>query len=385
MLVGIPKDAPSRRRRLTPAFRRATVGALLSSLAGALLAVTPATGAHAAEALLSQGKTATASSVEGEVYSASAAFDGNLTGTRWASERQDSQWLQVDLGSSAQLSRAVLTWEAAYGKSYQILASDNGTDWRTVTSVTAGDGGTDDLTLSGSGRYIRMNGLTRGSGYGFSLWEFQVYGSTDGGTPLPGGGDLGPNVHVFDPSTPGLQAKLDSVFQEQESAQFGTGRHAFLLKPGTYNGLNAQIGFYTQIAGLGLSPDDTTINGDVTVDAGWFHGNATQNFWRGAEGLALDPANGTDRWAVAQAAAFRRMHVKGGLNLAPSGYGWASGGYIADSKIDGEIGKRPPRSPAKSPSSSGRTTSTRCSLRPSGRAPAAQPGRPAHRRARRSR
>ncbi|MFI7244648.1 coagulation factor 5/8 type domain-containing protein [Streptomyces qinglanensis] len=155
---------------------------------------------------------------------------------------------------------------------------------------------------------------------------------------LPGGGDLGPNVIVFDPSTPGIQAKLDEIFRQQESAQFGSGRYALLFKPGTYHGLNAQLGFYTSIAGLGLSPDDTTINGDVTVDAGWFDGNATQNFWRSAENLALVPVSGTNRWAVAQAAPFRRMHVRGGLNLSPDGYGWASGGYIADSRIDGQVG-----------------------------------------------
>ncbi|MFE5973178.1 discoidin domain-containing protein [Streptomyces sp. NPDC056460] len=326
-------------RRPASRVRRATVGALVTSLAGSLLALAPATTAQAAPTLLSQGKTATASSTEGGAFSASAAVDGDLTGTRWASAWQDAQWIQVDLGSSATLSHAVLTWEAAYGKSYSIQASENGTDWRTVTTVSAGDGGTDNVTLSGTGRYIRMNGLTRATGYGFSLWEFQVFGTTGGtGPTLPGGGDLGPNVHVFDPATPGIQAKLDQVFQEQESAQFGSGRHAFLFKPGTYNGLNAQIGFYTQIAGLGLRPGDTTINGDVTVDAGWFNGNATQNFWRGAEGLTLNPVNGTDRWAVSQASSFRRMHVKGGLNLAPNGYGWASGGYIADSKIDGQIG-----------------------------------------------
>ncbi|MEV0690698.1 coagulation factor 5/8 type domain-containing protein [Streptomyces sp. NPDC050388] len=155
---------------------------------------------------------------------------------------------------------------------------------------------------------------------------------------LRAGGDLGPNVIVFDPSTPGIQAKLDEVFARQESAQFGPGRYQFLFKPGTYHGLNAQLGFYTSLSGLGLSPDDTTINGDVTVDAGWFDGNATQNFWRSAENLALVPVNGTNRWAVAQAAPFRRMHIRGGLNLAPAGYGWASGGYIADSRIDGVVG-----------------------------------------------
>ncbi|MFD7466162.1 coagulation factor 5/8 type domain-containing protein [Streptomyces tendae] len=163
-------------------------------------------------------------------------------------------------------------------------------------------------------------------------------GPAGGPRALPGGGDLGPNVIVFDPSTANIQVRLDEIFKQQESAQFGTGRYALLFKPGTYSGLNAQLGFYTSIAGLGLSPDDTTINGDVTVDAGWFDGNATQNFWRSAENLALVPVSGTNRWAVSQAAPFRRMHVRGGLNLAPDGYGWASGGYIADSRIDGTVG-----------------------------------------------
>ena len=154
---------------------------------------------------------------------------------------------------------------------------------------------------------------------------------------LPGGGDLGPNVLVFAPATPNIQGRLDEIFRQQESAQFGTGRYPLLFKPGTYHGLNAQIGFYTSISGLGLSPDDTTINGDITVDAGWFNGNATQNFWRSAENLAVVPVNGTNRWAVSQAAPFRRMHIRGNLNLAPTGYGWSSGGYIADSRIDGQV------------------------------------------------
>ncbi|MEV8315840.1 coagulation factor 5/8 type domain-containing protein [Streptomyces sp. NPDC059900] len=149
--------------------------------------------------------------------------------------------------------------------------------------------------------------------------------------------DFGPNVIIFDPSTGGIQAKLDEVFKKQESAQFGKARYALLFKPGTYGGLNAQIGFYTSIMGLGLSPDDTHFNGDVTVDAGWFNGNATQNFWRSAENLSLSPVSGANRWAVSQAAPFRRMHVRGDLNLAPNGYGWASGGYIADSRIDGTV------------------------------------------------
>ncbi|MFE1898153.1 discoidin domain-containing protein [Streptomyces yangpuensis] len=293
--------------------------------------------AQAAPVLLSQGRPATASSIEGAGTPASAAVDGD-NGTRWSSQFADPQWIQVDLGATARISQVVLRWETAHARAYRIELSTNGTDWTTAYSTAAGPGGVQTLDITGTARHVRVHGTQRATAWGYSLWEFQVYGTTDTGPTLPGGGDLGPNVIVFDPSTPGIQARLDQVFQQQESAQFGSGRYQFLFKPGTYHGLNAQIGFYTSISGLGLSPDDTTINGDVTVDAGWFNGNATQNFWRSAENLALNPVNGTDRWAVSQAAPFRRMHVRGGLNLAPNGYGWASGGYIADSRIDGQVG-----------------------------------------------
>ncbi|WSI52894.1 discoidin domain-containing protein [Streptomyces cyaneofuscatus] len=312
---------------------------MATALAATLLAFVPATKAEAAPVLLSQGKPVTASSEENYGTPATAAVDGNAN-TRWSSAASDPQWIRVDLGATTQLSQVVLDWETAYGKGYRVELSTNGSTWSTAYQTTTGDGGTDTLNISGEARYVRVYGTARGTGYGFSLWEFKVYGESGGtgGPQLPGGGDLGPNVHVFDPSTPNIQAKLDEVFDQQEASHFGNGRHQFLFKPGTYNNLNAEIGFYTSISGLGLKPDDTTINGDVTVDAGWFNGNATQNFWRSAENLAINPVSGTNRWAVSQAASFRRMHVKGGLNLAPNGYGWASGGYIADSKIDGQVG-----------------------------------------------
>ncbi|WP_327308392.1 discoidin domain-containing protein [Streptomyces sp. NBC_01298] len=326
-----PSRRPSRPSRLT-------VASLAGALVAALLVLLPSTAATAAPTLLSQGKPATASSSEGAGTPASAAVDGN-NGTRWSSQFSDPQWIQVDLGAAAQLSQVVLRWETAAAKAYRVELSTDGANWSTAYSTAIATGGVQTHDITGTARYVRVYGTQRTTGYGYSLWEFQVYGTTGGtGPTLPGGGDLGPNVIVFDPSTPNIQAKLDEVFAQQESAQFGSGRYQFLFKPGTYNGLNAQIGFYTSISGLGLSPDDTTINGDVTVDAGWFGGNATQNFWRSAENLALNPVNGTDRWAVSQAAPFRRMHVKGGLNLAPSGYGWSSGGFIADSKIDGQVG-----------------------------------------------
>ncbi|MET9571570.1 discoidin domain-containing protein [Streptomyces virginiae] len=323
---------------MPPRPRPSLAAALATALVAALLVLLPgSTTARAAPVLLSQGKPATASSIEGAGTPASAAVDGD-NGTRWSSQFADPQWIQVDLGAAAQLSQVVLHWETAHARAYRIELSTDGSNWTTAHSTAAGTGGVQTLDITGTARHVRVYGTQRATAWGYSLWEFQVYGTTDTGPTLPGGGDLGPNVIVFDPSTPGIQARLDQVFQQQESAQFGSGRYQFLFKPGTYNGLNAQIGFYTAVSGLGLSPDDTTINGDVTVDAGWFNGNATQNFWRSAENLALNPVNGTDRWAVSQAAPFRRMHVRGGLNLAPNGYGWASGGYIADSKIDGQVG-----------------------------------------------
>src|SRR6266571_7557597 len=79
--------------------------------------------------------------------------------------------------------------------------------------------------------------------------------------------DFGPNVTIFDPTTPAatIQAKLDSVFKTQESNEFGDARYALLFKPGTYD-VDARVGFYTQLSGLGLSPDYVVIRGGVRAD-----------------------------------------------------------------------------------------------------------------------
>jgi beta-glucosidase len=139
--------------------------------------------AHAAPALLSQGRPATASSTENTGTPASAAVDGD-DGTRWSSAAADPQWLQVDLGVTASISQVVLHWETAYGTAFQIQVSDNAATWTPVYSTTTGTGGTQTLSVNGSGRYVRMYGTARATGYGYSLWEFQVYGTagTGGGT-----------------------------------------------------------------------------------------------------------------------------------------------------------------------------------------------------------
>jgi hypothetical protein len=158
-------------------------------MAAALVAsiLIPTAAAEAAETLLSQGKPATASSIEAAGFEAGKAVDGNAS-TRWASvEGHDPEWIQVDLGSAQAISRVKLTWEAAYAKSYQVRISTDGSTWTTAFSTTSGNGATDDLTVAGTARYVRINGTARGTSYGYSLYEFQVYGG-DGGPP-PGGGD----------------------------------------------------------------------------------------------------------------------------------------------------------------------------------------------------
>ncbi len=337
-------------RGRSPSAKRWRVGAVTGVIVAALVAsftlITPP-GAVAADTLISQGKPATSSSTENATLPASNAVDGSTT-TRWSSAFSDPQWIQIDLGTSYTLGQVVLNWEAAYASGFQLQTSTNGSSWTTIYSTTAGTGGIQTLTVTGSGRYIRLNGTARATPWGYSLFEFQVYGSLPGeptptptGGPIPGGGPLGPNVIVFDPSmsTATIQSRLSAAFSQQETNQFGTQRYQFLFRPGAYNGLNANVGFYTSINGLGRNPTDVQLNSsNVTVDAGWFGGNATQNFWRSVENFSMTPPAGVGyaRWAVAQAAPFRRMNVNTHLSLTPTGFGWASGGYIADSRINGQ-------------------------------------------------
>lgn len=408
--------------------------------------------------LLSQNAPVVASSQEGG-FAAVNAVDGN-TGTRWGSNFTDAEWIYVDLGSKATINRVLLNWEAAYGRSYQIQVSDNASSWTTIYSTTSGDGGTDDLTVSGQGRYVRFNGQARATAYGYSLWELQVYGARDqvvtssstssrtssststststsestssrtstssssssktcdqlpgavsnltatgitstsltlswtAATPCvdgyriykdnqeilstkgtstvviglnpstpytfkvvayagfgasaqsasiqvttaasSGNPDFGANVQVFDTSmnTADIQNKINAIFSVQQNNQFGTPRTAIMFKPGTYN-IDIPVGFFTHVIGLGSVPDQVKI-ASIRSEPILPNNNATQNFWRGLENLAAFPQGGM-RWAVSQAVPFRRIHVlNNNISLHASG-GWASGGWMSDSKIDFDV------------------------------------------------
>ncbi len=169
----------------------------------------------------------------------------------------------------------------------------------------------------------------------------------------PGDPDLGPNVYVFDPSmsVSDIKATFDAVAAQQVGNQFGTERVALLFKPGTYGSaadpLNVQVGYYTEVAGLGRDPGDVTINGTVDVfnqcDAGGCV--ALNNFWRSLSNLTINatrPNAGcqtdTEFWAVSQASPMRRVHVNGLTSLmdfCSAGPQFASGGFIADSQFSG--------------------------------------------------
>jgi hypothetical protein len=150
-----------------------------------------------------------------------------------------------------------------------------------------------------------MLGTARTTQYGYSLWEFEVYGTPDGNTV--NNVDLGPNVKIFDPSMPSsdIQNTVDSVFSKMETNQFGNERYAFLFKPGSYN-VNVNVGFFTSVLGLGKTPDAVNITGAVRCEADWMGGNASCNFWRSVENVAVTPAYssndlapaGTLTWAV---------------------------------------------------------------------------------------
>ncbi len=202
-------------------------------------------------------------------------------------------------------------------------------------------GGDDDAGASAGDDGSTSSGDDTGAPAAPCAPSWAVTAACGGGDPNSAPPDFGPNVLVFDPSTPmaTIQSSLDSVYSAQDSAQFGTARKAYFFKPGSY-ALDVKIGFYVQALGLGQSPDDVVITGAVRAKADWLGSqNATCNFWRGAENLAVVPGNGidgnTDVWAVSQGTHLRRVHIEGDIHLDDGG--WSSGGFIADSLIDGQI------------------------------------------------
>jgi hypothetical protein len=157
--------------------------------------------------------------------------------------------------------------------------------------------------------------------------------------------DFGPNVYIMNPgmSSSTIEATLTSLSNEP---QFGTNRYAVLFMPGTYN-VEAPVGYYESIAGLGETPDAVTINGFLTPNFGSDDpgANLTLTFWRSMENMAFNvstdtaqnAADNTLQWGVSQGTALRRLQINGSLELEDTNCGFASGGFIADSSITGNV------------------------------------------------
>ncbi len=148
---------------------------------------------------------------------------------------------------------------------------------------------------------------------------------------------LGENVYIFSPedSPSEVNEVLESIYEKQEENQFGDSRYAIYFMPGIYDeSIEVNVGFYTQVAGLGVSPTDTRIE-SLQCTAQWLgddpnNHNACCNFWRGVENIEL---GSNTMWAVSQATFMRRVQVDGALFLHDN-YGWCSGGFLADSNTE---------------------------------------------------
>jgi hypothetical protein len=220
---------------------------------------------------------------------------------------------------------------AALGAWEQFQWIDNATGQVQLRAVNVNRYVSADLNLGAWGPLVANRTAPSG-------WETFFWGIV-GSTPPPGADpDFGPNVAIFDPSmsTATIQAQINNVYNSQRTNHFGPQRNALIFKPGIYNGLDIPVGFYTQILGVGDSPDDVGVTGNLHSDAFLSGDNATQNFWRGAEGFAITPSSGVMQWAVSQATPFRRMHVRGSMKLNQNN-GWSSGGWMSDSMVDGNV------------------------------------------------
>ncbi|MFD9792728.1 RICIN domain-containing protein [Streptomyces sp. NPDC059070] len=338
---------PGPRRPRRRAVSLAAVGALAASLTTLLGAApraqaAPLPAGWATVTALHSGKCVDAAAAGTADGTAVQQYGCNGTAAQqWRFQTTSDGYAQIGNRNAADRVWDVTDVSAADGAPVQLWSYGGGANqqWKPVEEP----GGTYHFVNRNSDKCLDVPGASTADGArvqqyacnGSAAQSFRV-DPADGPPPSGDAPDLGPNVSVFDPSmsSAAIQSRLDQVFGQQETNQFGPQRHALLFKPGSYR-VDANVGFYTQVAGLGLSPDAVTINGAVHAEADWFQGNATQNFWRSAENLSVTPNGGADRWAVSQAAPYRRMHVRGDLQLDDGG--WSSGGFMADSKIDGQV------------------------------------------------
>lgn len=148
---------------------------------------------------------------------------------------------------------------------------------------------------------------------------------------------LGGNVYIFSPEDDPafVNDVLADLYEKQEENEFGKSRYAIYFMPGIYDeSIEVNVGYYMQVAGLGVLPTDTRIE-SLQCTAEWLgndpnNHNACCNFWRGVENIEL---GSNTMWAVSQATFMRRVQVDGALYLHDN-YGWCSGGFLADTNTE---------------------------------------------------
>ncbi|BEL02940.1 discoidin domain-containing protein [Actinoplanes sichuanensis] len=190
--------------------------------------------------LLSYGKPALASTWQNDVNcnpcSPDKAFD-NDPASRWATSSTngwvDPGWISVDLGATAQISQVVLQWDPAYARSYQLQVSPDNVNWTNFYSTTTGDGLKDVINATGTGRYVRMYGTARSSAYGYSLWEFSVYGT--------GGNPTAPPAKPADPVFPATRLVFSDEFNGAAGSKPDTAKWTY--DPGVPQ--NGEVQYYT--------------------------------------------------------------------------------------------------------------------------------------------
>src|SRR5882757_3095060 len=301
-------------------LRRLWVLRAALALVALAVVVTPVS-SSAAGTLLSQGKPTTASSSENATFPAANATDGN-SGTRWSSAFSDPQWLQVDLGSTQTIGQVVLQWEAAFATGFQIQTSPDAATWTTIFSTTTGTGGTQTLTVTGSGRFVRMNCTARATQFGYSLWEFQVFGPGAAATCNTSNAAFG---------HPTTASSTESASFPAANATDGNPGTRWSSAFGDPQWLQVDLGQSQQVCGVQLQWEAafaTAFQIQVSPDAAtWTTIFATTTGAGGTQNLAV---TGTGRFVrmngTARATAFGYSLWEFGINIVAAGGGGGGGG-----------------------------------------------------------
>ena len=282
--------------------------------------------------------TATSSALENAGMPATLAIDGDLA-TRWASSHVDNAWIQFDFGSKKQIGYMKLVWENAYGKDYALQVSDDGVTWSQVRYVSGGKGGTEELyNLGIDSQFVRLQGVARGTAYGYSLLEveFKTAGSDNSMAVLSTSALTSPAANAaYVPLLPTTQAPLEST--------------QFTLADGT---LVTRFGFVGRgrhgrergedWAEIGYGVNDTVDAAGNPVDKGpgnylSFVPNYFKNRTWGTEFIDNSNVKGVTKPTVIVNQYFQQAQKGGGHSFfrrfdtpGVTGYGWMSPGDLLD-------------------------------------------------------